>query len=75
MVTREDYIALEREILKLLEFSTTFDSPIVFLERYLRIFGFDEKEKSLIYDQISASAYKCCLVALKQPWYLEATPS
>ena len=75
MVTREDYIALEREVLKLLEFNTTFDSPIVFLERYLRIFGFDEKGKSLIYDQISASAYKCCLVAQKEPWSLEVMPS
>ena len=46
MVTREAFLALESQILEHLEFDISFDSPVMFLERYLRIYGFDRPEYS-----------------------------
>ena len=75
MVSREDYISLERQVLKNLEFDLTFNSPITFLERYLRIYQFDDTSKPQIYAQISSAAYKCCRVIQRESSYLESTPS
>jgi hypothetical protein len=38
-VTKSKVIALEEEIIKKMDFDFNFDSPLVFLERFLRIAG------------------------------------
>ena len=42
-VEKQDVIELEEKILKALEFQICYVTPILFLERFLRIFGLDQK--------------------------------
>ena len=43
-VSLADFVKLEIEVLKELEFDLTYVSPVPFLERYLRLFELDSEE-------------------------------
>ena len=72
---KADILNLEEKILLTLEFSCHHVSAVPFLERFLRIFGFDQGEKGSDAHQISGLAYKYCIFMQRTSRYLEFRPS
>ena len=71
----DDLVDLEADIIKTLDFSLQSASPILFLERYLRIFNYDRAKKDDAALMISVLAYSFCKVALRSQFYLSMKPS
>ena len=72
---KDNIINLEEKILRTLEFSVHHVSAVPFLERFLRIFGFDSGGKGSDAHQISSLAYKYCIFMQRASHYLEFRPS
>ena len=70
----DDLVDLEADIIKTLDFNLQSTSPILFLERYLRIFNYDRSKKDDA-TLISVLAYSFCKVALRSQFYLSMKPS
>ena len=45
-IQKKYFVRLENKVLKALEFDLTFTSPLPFLERYLRIFEYDQESSN-----------------------------
>ena len=59
-VSKEAYIALEKDILIQLQFDIDYTSPIFFLERYQRLFGLDKEQTDATSGTIGMTARNLC---------------
>ena len=66
---------MEENILRALEFSCHHISPIPFLERFLRLFGFKQDEDDVGMQQIAHLAREYILTMQRSPTYLDFRPS
>ena len=72
---KEDLLDLEEEIIRTLDFSLRYVSPIHFLERYLRLFGIEKGEKNALGDQLSSMSHQYCRFMLREAKFLKYNPS
>jgi len=69
MVSKQDVVVLERKILQILEFNLNFDSPLTFLERFLRLLEVHDDEVIVV------AAKDICLKAKTESSLLGYLPS
>ena len=74
-VKTEDYLALERSVLNALEFDLQFVSPLLFLDRYQRIFGLDLEGEDTASEKVGGLARDFCLFMQREASFLEYRPS
>ena len=70
---KDKILKIERDILKGLEFESFDVYPMLFVERYFRIFGFDKNSKT--FGQIFLAAKIYCKVFQREAESLEFCPS
>jgi len=61
-VLKEELIVLEEKIIKTLDYELHYTCPIVFLERYQRIFGVDQEhmnEEALLVGDLARRCLRC----------------
>ena len=58
-VERQEVVDLEENILRSFNFSMQYVSPIPFLERFLRIFGLDQKENVSANKIVTLAKFYC----------------
>ena len=74
-VSIQGMLALENDIVTTLDFSLQHVSPIPFLDRYMRVFNFDQMENNEVATMIGVLAYSFCKVSLRSQIYLTLKPS
>lgn len=61
-IQKEELINLEEKVIKTLDYELHYTCPIVFLERYQRIFGLDQEslhEESRLVGDLARRALRC----------------
>ena len=74
-VRKDEFIALERDIVRSLQFSLQWVSPIAFLERFQRVFQLDREDKDEASFFVGELARDYCLVMLRNADFLQFRPS
>ena len=74
-IDKKVLLHLEMDILKNLQFSMHFVSPIPFLERYQMIFGLEKAQLDLDSDKVRELSRKLCRFMLKDEKFLDFKPS
>ena len=74
-VKKQDFISLEKDILKALQFDLQFISPIFFLERYQRVFGVDLEDIDITSRKIGRLARDFCFLMQRDADFLQFRPS
>ena len=74
-ITKQDLVNLEEKILIALEFGLHAAGPIPFLERYQRIFGFDEEKADHDFKQVGFTARQFCKYMQRYAEFLTWKPS
>ena len=74
-IHRNSFHHLERSILIELDFSLKYVTPLVFLERYQRIFGLDRVWDDEEAQGVAVEAEKLCFLMLEHSQFLDFRPS
>ena len=74
-VQTEDFLALERAVLNALQFDLQFVSPLLFLDRYQRIFGLDLESTDSDSAKVGGLARDFCLFMQREASFLQYRPS
>lgn len=74
-VSKHDFLLLERDIVKSLEFSLQYVTPLAFLERLQRVFDLDLEETNSTSRYIATLAREYCLKMQRNATFLEFKPS
>ena len=74
-LVKQDMIDLEEAIIKSLDYELHFISPVLFLERYLRIYNLDLIRSDREAHTLSLLAHTFCRMILRTQVYLCMKPS
>ena len=74
-IFKQDLLDLEEDIIRELDFELHFPYPILFLERYQRIFGLENVKKSKDAKLVNKLARDYCKLFLKESSFLKYKPS
>ena len=74
-IEKQELLNIEERVIKMLDFSLVSISPIHFLDRYLRIFGIDERKHSKIPKQIVTLTRQYCRFTQREAKFLQFKPS
>lgn len=70
-----DVVCMEERILLALEFDLQSVTPLLFLERFIRVFGLDQSALGSEGQQIECLALQYCMFSQRYPRFLDLLPS
>ena len=75
LVSKRDFLLLESEIVRSLEFSFHHVSPLSFLERFQRVFELDQEKTDEASSYVGSLAREYCLKMQRDATFLQFKPS